>query len=150
VGKQLLIAAAVILALTGGAILLLNRLTEPGTTAARAERAAAAAEREAPPTSGQARAAQAYQAGNEPGAPIIVPAAPPTDLPVQNEAAPIQGPTPIPLPDDPDERRDMLQGVRKDRFDVQMMRMNKRSEERAAKAANQAGTPPAPPPDADR
>jgi hypothetical protein len=148
VGKTFLIAVAVIVALTAGAMLLVNRLTEPGPASARAERAAAAAERQ--PTPDTERAAQAYRAGDEPGAAILIPAGPPSSEPVQNEAPPIQGPPPIPLPVDPEERKEALQTIRKDRFDVQMMRLNRRGEERAAKAANQAGTPPPPNPDTQR
>jgi hypothetical protein len=130
VGRLFALAAAAILLLTVGAILIVNRLTEyqpaQRTAGERASDRAAAAAPDLP-VYAQPPADYSQQG---PGEPIVIPAGPMTGGAVQNESPPIQGPTAVPLPEDPAARGAAISTIRSDKVNEQMERINRRNRER--------------------
>jgi hypothetical protein len=147
VGKQLAIIAGAIVLMTAVAMLLVNRFTAPATPLTpRAERAAAAAaERQAEPAPLQPAATPlAIEPG--PGGAIELPGSNPLiPGPVPNESRPIQGPAPIPLPIDAEERQDALRTIRQQRRSDQMEKLNRRNQQRLGASASDL-EPSEPPP----
>jgi hypothetical protein len=141
-----------IVLLTAGAILLVHRLTEPDEAPARrGERAAGVAE-VAPANPEPGAQTPALDPGADPGAPIVIAPRPPTPGAVQNESRPIQGPAPVGLPEDPADRQEALEEVRRQRAADQLEQRNRRNQRRAINAAPappQARPRPIAPPSAD-
>jgi hypothetical protein len=147
VGKLFAAAVVAIVLLTAGALLLVYRLTEPSAPGS------ASAERAESPASGPAEQpsslapepdATASPADQGVGAAIELPGNAPSYGPVPNESPPIQGPAPVALPTDPDERADALGTIRKQRVADQMERLNRRNQQRGGTPAT-GGKPAAPP-----
>jgi hypothetical protein len=145
VGKLLAAAVVAIVLLTAGALLLVNRLTEPAPGPASAVSAAVPASGPAEQPSTVAPGPDAaYPADQGVGAAIELPGNAPSYGPVPNESPPIQGPAPVALPTDPDERDDALRNIRKQRVADQMERLNRRNQQRGGTPAA-SGKPAAPP-----
>ena len=144
-----LVAAGVlaILLLTAGSMLLIYRLTEdpPGTVSARAEPVSAPVEANAgtltQPQLGRDFAPTPADLSSP--VPDVIPGDDPRyPGPVPNETAPIEGPAPMGLPTDPEERQDALDAVRKQRFSDQMERLNRRNEQRGGRPVVAVPPPP--------
>lgn len=144
--KLFAIAALAIVLFTAGAILLVNRLTDYGSPPrSTAGRAAAGAPR-APPPDLPVYAPPPADSGNQgPGAPVVIPAGPMVGGAVQNESPPIQGPPPVPLPEDAEERGAAISNIRRGRVNDQMDRMNRRNRERLGLQPGEDPPPPPPP-----
>ena len=153
--KLFALAALAIVLLTGGAIFLVNRLTddpEPRRGAASRAGAGAGAGSSAQPAAPQDPPAQAQPpadySSEQPGQAIVIPARPPPTGAIPNESPPIQGPTAVPLPEDREEREELLMKIRRDRAGFQMDRINQRNRERAGLRPGEDPPPlpaPAPP-----
>ena len=138
--------AAVILLLTAGALVLVNRLTAyPPPSRSAADRAAASASPAAPDLPVYAPTPADYSSQG-PGQPIVIPAGPMVGGAVRNESPPIQGPPPVPLPEDPEERGAAISNIRRNRVNDQMERINRRNRARLGSPESQ-GPPPPPPED---
>jgi hypothetical protein len=131
VRKLVILGLLAIVLLTAGAILLVNRLTEyPEPKRAAAGRAEAPAQPAAPYDPPAPAQPPADYSNQEPGSAIVIPARPPPTGAVQNEAAPIKGPPPVPLPEDGEERGAAISNIRKNRVNDQMDRINQRNRAR--------------------
>ena len=148
--KLFALAALAIVLLTAGAMFLVNRLTddsEPRRSAA--SRAGAGAGSSAPPAAPYDPPAQAQPpadfSSEQPGQAIVIPARPPPTGAIPNESPPIQGPTAVPLPEDREERGELLMKIRRDRAGFQMDRINQRNRERVGLRLEEDPPPPPPP-----
>jgi hypothetical protein len=131
VAKLFAIAALAILLFTAGAVFLVYRLTDyPVPSRTAAERAAAAAPPPAPYDPPVYAQPPADYSSQEPGSAVVIPARPPPTGAVQNEAAPIQGPTAVPLPEDGEARGAAISNIRNQRVNDQMDRINQRNRAR--------------------
>jgi hypothetical protein len=131
VARLFAIAALVIVLLTAGAMLLVYRITDyPAPSRSAAERAAAAAPPPAPYDPPVYAQPPADYSSQEPGSAIVIPARPPPTGAVQNESPPIQGPTAVPLPEDPEGRGAAISNIRNQRVNEQMDRINQRNRAR--------------------
>jgi len=143
VAKLFAIVALAIVLFTAGAILLVNRLTDYGPPSrSAAERAAVAAPASAQPDLPVYAQPPADYSGQGPGEPIVIPAGPMVGGAVQNESPPIQGPPPVPLPQDPAERGAAISNIRRDRINTQMDRINRRNQERLGQRPDQSTPEP--------
>ena len=145
------LAALAIVMLTAGAIFLVNRLTgdsEPRRSAAsRAGAAGSSGQPAAPPDPPAQAQPPADYSSEQPGQAIVIPARPPPTGATPNESPPIQGPTAVPLPEDREEREELLMKIRRDRAGFQMDRINQRYRERARMRLDEDPPPmPAPAP----
>ena len=141
--KHFAIAALVIVLFAAGAILLVNRLTDyPTPPRSAAERAAAGAASSSAPDLPVYAQPPADFSQQGPGAPIVIPAGPMVGGAVQNESPPIQGPPPVPLPQDPGERGEAISNIRRDRINSQMDRINRRNQERLGQRPDQSTPEP--------
>ncbi len=153
--KLFALAALAILLLTAGAIFLVYRLTgdsEPRRSAASRAGAGSGAGSSAPPAAPYDPPAQAQPpadySSDQPGQAIVIPARPPPTGAIPNESPPIQGPPAVPLPEDREEREELLMKIRRDRAGLQMDRINQRNRERAGLRQDEDPPPmpdPAPP-----
>ena len=146
-GRLLAIIAAAIVLFTAGALFLVNRLTEyqpaPRSASDRAsDRAAPTAAPDLPAY--PPPPADFTQEG--PGAPIVIPAGPMVGGAVRNESPPIQGPPPVPLPEDPEERGATISRIRRNRVNEQLERNNQRNRERLGLRPGEDPPPPPPSP----